>query len=97
MKTDGTKTVEDLQKLIDKLITKYEDTVFSRDACLEELKKNKLELASAKNKITEQSKLIGHLELKSAFSPGCNDDKRARLRIKKIIKEIDRCLSLLND
>jgi sugar-specific transcriptional regulator TrmB len=97
MRNDTYKTIETLQKLIAELITKYEDAAVNRDAYLADLNRTKKELQNAKNKIAEQEKKLEHIELEEAFLNTSSGDKQAKARIGKIIKEIDKCISLLND
>ncbi|HNY04853.1 MAG TPA: hypothetical protein PK500_07515 [Candidatus Egerieousia sp.] len=97
MRNDTYKAIETLQKLIARLITKYEDAAVNRDSYLADLNRTKKELLNAKNKIAEQEKKLEHLELEQAFLNTSGGDKQAKARIGKIIKEIDKCISLLND
>ena len=86
MRNDTYKAIENLQKLIAKLITKYEDAAVTRDAYLADLNRTKKDLLNAKNKIAEQEKKLEQLELESAFLNTSGGGKQARARIGKIIK-----------
>lgn len=92
-----TKSIEKLQNLINDLVRKYEEATYSLNSYFEELTKIKTELINAKNKIAEQEKKLERLELKDAFASESTDPKQAKKRIGRIIKEIDKCIALLND
>ncbi|MBO4691860.1 MAG: hypothetical protein J6Z32_01390 [Bacteroidales bacterium] len=92
------KTLDQLQKLIQELVMKYEVAKSESESYLAELTKVKTELHNTKNKLTEQEKKLEHYELKQAFlSTDEASGKRAKRRLGKIIKEIDKCIQLLND
>ena len=85
--------MDQLQKLIQELVMKYEVAKSESESYLAELTKVKTE-----NKLTEQEKKLEHYELKQAFlSTDEASGKRAKRRLGKIIKEIDKCIQLLND
>jgi len=91
------KTLDQLEKLIQELVRRYEVASRDRSDLMAELSKNKTELLNAKNKIAEQEKKLEHFELKQAFFSGEKSDKKAKRQLGKIVKEIDKCISLLND
>lgn len=90
-------TIEKLKDLIKNLIEKYEEAIYARNNYYTELTRIKNELTNTKDKIAEQEKKLEQFELKEAFASGDADDAQAKKRIAKIIKEIDKCISLLND
>ena len=59
-------------------------------ACKEQMELNN-------NKYKEQEEKINRLQLAEAFKSSSTDVKEAKQKIGKIIKEIDKCISLLND
>lgn len=97
MKLENRKAIEKLQKSITRLVVKYEEAAYLRDSYFEELAKLKKDYINAKNKIAEQEKKIEHYELKEAMLSVGKDNKRAKARVNRMIKEIDKCISLLND
>ncbi|MGM9774529.1 MAG: hypothetical protein ACI3Y2_04935 [Candidatus Egerieousia sp.] len=97
MKLETKKAIEDLKRKIAELVTKYEEAAYQRDTYFEELTKVKREYINAKTRIAEQDKKIEHYELKGALTSGGKDSKSAKARVNRIIKEIDKCISLLND
>lgn len=97
MEDKTAKTIEKLKDLINMLVEKYEEAVYARNNYYTELTKIKNELINTKDKIAEQEKKLEQYELKEAFASGSADDAQAKKRIARIIKEIDKCISLLND
>ena len=91
------KTLEQLEKLIQELVRRYEVAERDRSDLQVELNKTKTELQNVKNKIGEQEKRLEHYELKQAFVSADGSDRKARKKIGKIVKEIDKCIALLND
>ena len=97
MRNETEKTLDQLENLIQELVRRYEVAVRDRSDLQAELSKTKTELTNAKNKITEQEKKLEHFELRQAFFSGEGSDKRARKQLGKIVKEIDKCISLLEN
>ena len=86
--------LENLREGIQKLISLYE-TEKSRANALElELQENKVAVQTLKEQIAELNRQIDNQKLASAFS-GAADSREAKDRLTKLIKEIDRCISLL--
>lgn len=97
MKLETRKAIEELKRKIAELVTRYEEAAYQRDSYFEELTRVKKEYINAKTKIAEQDKKIEHYELKGALTSGGKESKSAKARVNKLIKEIDKCISLLND
>ena len=97
MTDSANKTIEKLKVSINKLIEKYEEAVYVRNNYYAELCKIKVELKNTKERIAEQEKKLEQYELKAAFASDDVDNVQAKKRIGKIIKEIDKCISLLNN
>ncbi len=97
MRLETKKAIEELKRKIAELVTRYEEAAYQRDSYLEELTRVKKEYINAKTKIAEQDKKIEHYELKGALTSGGKESKSAKARVNKLIKEIDKCISLLND
>ena len=96
-RTDTDRTLDQLEKLIQELVRRYEVASRDRSDLMAELNKTKTELLNAKTKIAEQEKKLEHLELRQAFFTPGESDKKAKKQLGKIVKEIDKCISLLND
>lgn len=90
-------SIDELKDLIKSLVEKHEQAAYARNTYYRELDKIKTELTKTKQKIAEQEKKLEQYELKEAFVSESVDSNQAKKRIEKIIKEIDKCISLLND
>ncbi len=86
--------LEDIQSRIEKLIALYESEKQRADALAAQLEESRAHLASSKEKIADLDGQIDNLKLQFAFS-GAGDPALAKERIAKLIREIDRCIKLL--
>lgn len=96
--------IDTLKKHIELLISKYESVLSDKlhlqeqKAVLEnELKNCKDKIENYNTKIKELEEKVEKIELAKAFIASSADAKEARHKISKIVKEIDKCISLLND
>lgn len=87
--------LDQLQKNIKILISKYESEKSRADKLEAELEKYKRNSENADNKIKELEDKVDSLSLQSAFSPIEGGNKDAKIKIDKLIKEIDEALALL--
>ena len=86
--------LEEIKTNIDKLISLYENQKQRADGLAEELGKCREELAACKAHTSELDSQIDNLKLQYAFS-GAGDPAEAKARITKLVREIDRCIKLL--
>ncbi len=86
---------ETLRQSIRRLISLYETEKSERARLESELEKAQMQNETCKEQITELKKEIDNLKLKQAFMVDSADNTQARKKIDKLIKEIDRCISLM--
>ncbi|MBO4427970.1 MAG: hypothetical protein J5771_05780 [Bacteroidales bacterium] len=86
--------LERLRDGIQKLISLYETEKNRANALELELQENKVAVQTLKEQIAELNRQIDNQRLASAFS-GTADNREAKDRLTKLIKEIDRCIALL--
>ena len=86
--------LEDLKQDITRLIALYEGEKQRADALSAELAQSKAAVKEYKEQITELNGQIDNIRLASAFS-GSGDPMLAKERIDKLIREIDKCIKLL--
>lgn len=86
--------LEDIKTSIEKLISLYETEKQRSEALAAELEACKAEIAANKETISELDGQIDNLRLQYAFS-GAGDPALAKERITKLVREIDRCIKLL--
>lgn len=55
------------------------------------------QLTNSNNKIKELEQKIDKLQLAGAFEASAADVREARQNISRLVREIDKCISLLND
>ena len=86
--------LEDIKSRIEKLVSLYETEKQRADALAAELEARKADIAAYKDKVADLDAQIDNLKLQFAFS-GSGDTALAKERITKLVREIDRCIKLL--
>ena len=86
-----------LKGRIERIISSYESAVFENRELKEKLATSQQELETSKKTIKELTEKLEMLQLANAFKGSSQDIKEAKLRIARIVREIDKCISLLND
>ncbi|MFA6713613.1 MAG: hypothetical protein WCR82_07020 [Bacteroidales bacterium] len=89
--------IKGFKSKIEQIIAMYESEKLLNARLLEELSKNKKQLVNSNNRITELEKQIDNLQLTEAFKNSSKDEKEAKQKVAKLIKEIDKCIGLLNE
>ena len=87
--------LEDLRKNINRLISLYEAEKTENEKLRSELSESKAAVNSYREQISELEEQIETLRLTQAFTAGGNTSSASKEKIDKMIKEIDRCISLL--
>lgn len=87
--------LEDLRKDISRLIAAYEKEKSMREQFEVEVQKYKAEVESCRKQIAELERQTDNLKLKNAFLSASEDGIAAKEKIGKMIREIDRCISLM--
>jgi predicted nucleic acid-binding Zn-ribbon protein len=87
--------LETLKQRIQKLIALYETEKAERVKLRMELEKTQRQNEAYREQITELEREIDNLKLKGAFMAGGTDNAQARKRIDRLVKEIDRCITLM--
>ncbi|HIZ87076.1 MAG TPA: hypothetical protein IAC03_02820 [Candidatus Coprenecus pullistercoris] len=102
---DSYKTLIDAHKVkIEHFISTYEGLLMRQRELRQELERKDSEIAEYKdklensnNKIKELEQKIDKLQMAGAFEASAVDVKEAKQNINRLVREIDRCISLLND
>lgn len=90
--------VEKLKSHIEAIISKYELANSGYLSLQEELARTKKELELKESRVKELEQKIELMQLAEVFTTSSADDvKEAKKKIAKIVKEIDKCISMLND
>ena len=85
---------DDIWKEILTLISLYEKAKREKDELRDELEQKKAEAERYLKLIKELEKQIDNLKLKNAFL-ATSGDEEAKERIDRLIREIDKCIALL--
>ena len=86
--------LEEIKGHITELISLYESEKLRADTLSAKLFENEEMLKSCKEQITDLNQQIDNLKLQIAFSGGA-DNCEAKERIERMIREIDKCIKLL--
>ncbi len=97
MSKDYQSVINNLKGKIELIISRYEQVVSENTKLSEELTTCREALNNNTNNIKELDTKISNLQLAEAFKSSSVDVKEAKQKIGKIVKEIDKCIALLND
>ena len=87
--------IEKLRQRIQQLVSAYETEKQERKRLESELEKSSMQNKAYREQILELERTIDNLKLADAFKSGNADNTEARKKIDKLIKEIDRCITLM--
>jgi phage shock protein A len=86
-----------LKTKVEELIARYETLDRENAALRQSLAKSETDNQKKEQKIKDLEKQIDNLRLKEAFLGTSGDRTQAKKKVARTIKEIDACVSLLND
>ena len=84
-----------IKERIQKLIAAYESERAQRIRLESELEQSKSQNEQYNKQITELERTIDNLRLADAFKAGNADNTEAKKKIDRLIKEIDKCITLM--
>ena len=87
--------LDTLKQPIVKLIAAYEAEKSERERLSKELEAASIQNENYKKQILELERQIDNLKLAEAFKAGSEGSPEARKKINSLMKEIDRCITLL--
>ena len=87
--------INKLKERIQQLISAYETEREQRIRLEAELARSETQNEAYRKQITELERTIDNLKLADAFKSGNTDNAEARKKIDRLIKEIDKCISLM--
>ena len=97
MSTESQIVVGKLKNHIEQIISKYELAVSENVSLKEELERCVGDLEEKERKIKELEQKVELMQLGEAFRASADDVKEAKRKIGRIVREIDKCISMLND
>ena len=89
------KMLETVKQKIKQLIAAYEAEKMERIRLQAALNQVQTQNEAYRKQITELERTIDNLKLADAFKAGNADNTEARKKIDKLIKEIDKCITLM--
>ena len=87
--------LDKVKERIQKLIAAYETERAARVRLESELEKSESQNKEYRKQITELERTIDNLRLADAFKAGNADNTEARKKIDRLMKEIDKCITLM--
>ncbi|MHC1778618.1 MAG: hypothetical protein AB9922_00095 [Bacteroidales bacterium] len=97
MNSDYQTVINSLKAKIEMIISAYEQAIADNQKLTQELSVCRDELNNSINKTKELEDKVNKLQLAEAFKSSSTDVREAKQKIGKIIREIDKCIALLND
>lgn len=88
--------IDELKQNIRRLIDKLEKTKDDLEVAKDECKGLELQIVTYKNEHESLKKRYENLKVARAFVDGDPDNQAAKQKVNKIIKEVDKCIALLN-
>jgi archaellum component FlaC len=89
--------IESLCLRIEALIAKYESVSAENTQLKRIIEKQKTDIQHNKETINELEARINQLQLTEAFVANTTEVDEARRQISKLVREIDKCIALLNE
>ena len=87
--------IDKVKEKIQKLIAAYESERAERIRLEKELETSESQNREYTKQITELERTIDNLRLADAFKAGNTDNTEAKKKIDRLIKEIDKCITLM--
>ena len=87
--------LETVNQQVVRLIAEYESEKLKCDRISSELEQSKLLNSTYEKRISELERQIDNMKLKEAFLASGDGNVEAKRKIDSVIKEIDRCISLI--
>lgn len=87
--------IDALKKRIQQLISAYEQERSERIELQAKLDESEIRNEAYRKQITELERKIDNLKLADAFKAGNVDNAEAKKKIDRLIKEIDKCITLM--
>jgi len=87
--------LEDIKKNIEKFIALYEGEHQARKSLEAELEGSKSLCETYRKQIAELQREVDNLKLTEAFTAPAGSNPAAKEKIEKLIREIDKCITLL--
>ena len=87
--------LDDIKQKIGQLIAAYEKERMERIRLQAALQQSEEQNKAYKTQITELEREIDNLKLTSAFVADGSNNEQARKKIDRLIKEIDKCIKLM--
>ena len=97
MSAESQITLRKLKGHIEQIISKYELALSENESLKGELERCRTELKNKGDRIKELEKKVELMQLGDAFKASSEDVKEAKRKIGRIVREIDKCISMLND
>ena len=87
--------LETVKEKITQLIAAYETEKMEREKLQAELEQTRIQNETYRKQIIELERQIDNLKLTEAFMAGGADTAAAKKKINSLMKEIDRCIALM--
>ncbi len=87
--------LENIKNNIERLSAAYESVKYENGTLKDELEQSRTQIEDCRKQIIELERQIDNLKLTSAFLGDSGSNAEAKSKVEKMIKEIDKCISLM--
>ena len=87
--------LENIKNNIERLIAAYESVKYENGTLKDELEQSRTQIEDCRKQIIELERQIDNLKLTSAFLGDSGSNTEAKSKVEMMIKEIDKCISLM--
>lgn len=88
--------LEDIKKNIERLIALYEGEKQEKSNLLLRLNESEAKNETYRKQITDLEREVDNLKLAEAFAASSDNHSEAKEKVEKLIREINKCISLLS-
>ncbi len=88
--------LEDIKKNIERLIALYEGEKQEKSNLLLRLNESEAKNETYRKQITDLEREVDNLKLAEAFAASSDNNSEAKEKVEKLIREINKCISLLS-
>ena len=96
MKNNYIEIITDLKEKVKKLITLYNDSKLSEKLLKEKNKELENKLLTIEKEYNNLEQKYNNLKIAKSVLVGSDDTHDAKIKINRIVREIDNCIALLN-
>jgi predicted nucleic acid-binding Zn-ribbon protein len=88
--------IESIRERVARLVAEHRKLRGEYDRVWQQAEKTRAENRQLREQVALMERRIGQLELQQGMEGGSGDKKKARARVNRLMREVDKCIALLN-